>query len=411
MAAASKPELRRSDFDFHLPEALIARYPLERRDGSRLLVLDRSTGALRHCRFSDLPQLLDPHDVLVVNDTKVLPARFHGRKAVTGGKVELLLVEPIGGGDEAGRVDGVGVRVGADSRARPGAHPPGETRRFWRAMAQASKAIKPGTRILLSPRASSVSSSPPSTPSLRTSSLPFAADADIATSAALPEVRVVSVEGDGFVVVELPADAESLAQDFGTIPLPPYLGRSAEPDDTQRYQTIYASSDKAQSVAAPTAGLHFTPEVFEALRARGIGRAEVTLHVGPGTFLPMRAESLDEHRMHGERFEVGEEAAAQIAATQASGHRVVAVGSTSTRVLEAMGRPIRAGRGSTDIFIRPGHAFSNVDALLTNFHLPCSTLLVLVAAFADHAMIMNAYAEAVREGYRFFSYGDAMLIL
>ncbi|MBK8010568.1 MAG: tRNA preQ1(34) S-adenosylmethionine ribosyltransferase-isomerase QueA [Deltaproteobacteria bacterium] len=387
MVATPRSELRRSDFDFYLPDALIARHPLPRRDESRLLVLERTTGAVRHLKFSDLPELLDPKDVLVVNDTRVLPARIHGRKVGTGGKVELLLVEPVAAADPGG----VGPRV---------PHPPG---RLWRAMAQASKAIKPGARIALS--------APPSPSSLPS---PLPADPDPRMQELLemaPLIRVVSVEGDGFVVVELPVDVEALVLAFGTIPLPPYLGRVAEPEDAERYQTIYASFEKAQSVAAPTAGLHFTPQIFASLHARGIDRAEITLHVGPGTFLPIRAESLSEHRMHGERFEVGDVAAAKIAHAQANGHRVVAVGSTSTRVLEAIGRPIRAGRGTTDLFIRPGHVFANVDALLTNFHLPCSTLLVLVAAFADYATVMNAYAEAVREGYRFFSYGDAMLIL
>jgi S-adenosylmethionine:tRNA ribosyltransferase-isomerase len=282
----------------------------------------------------------------VVNDSKVLAARLFGQKP-TGGRVEILLVEPI---------DAPGLR--------------------WRAMAQASKAIRPGQSIELAPGV---------------------------------VVQVVEDEREGFFVLDLPEPGEELARRFGQLPLPPYLGRGAEPIDQERYQTIFAVEQQARSVAAPTAGLHFTKHLLGRLEARGIGRSELTLHVGPGTFLPVRHETIELHRMHKERWAVGEASAVRIARAKSEG-RVVAVGTTSVRVLETLGLPVRAGEGATDLFIRPGFEFEVVDAMVTNFHLPRSTLLMLVAAFAGRETILAAYAEAVREGYRFFSYGDAMVI-
>jgi S-adenosylmethionine:tRNA ribosyltransferase-isomerase len=225
------------------------------------------------------------------------------------------------------------------------------------------------------------------------------------------EIHVASVEGDGFVVLDLPMDAHRLARRWGEVPLPPYLGRNAEAEDRDRYQTVYARPDAEGSVAAPTAGLHFTPRVLGALRARRIESVSITLHVGPGTFLPVRTEKIEEHRMLPERYEMSAGAAEAIERTRARGGRVVAVGTTVTRVLDSIGRPARAGAGATSWFITPGHVFSSLDVLITNFHLPHSTLLMLVSAFAGHERILSAYREAVDKGYRFFSYGDAMLIL
>jgi S-adenosylmethionine:tRNA ribosyltransferase-isomerase len=339
-----------SDFDFELPEALIAQVPVTPRDASRLLVLPRQ-GRIAHRAFADLPSLLRAGDLVVFNDTRVIPARLVGRKADTGGKAELLLLEPLG----------------AEMGAR------------WRAMGQATKALRPGTR------------------------LQFGA----------LEATVEAALGEGFYEVQLDregAELEAALARVGRIPLPPYIRREAGADDTERYQTIFARSPG--SAAAPTAGLHFSPGVLAALEARGVPWAAVTLHVGPGTFLPLRVESLDEHRMHEERYEVPEATARAHAACRARGGRVVAVGTTAVRTLESAGSGgrLEAGAGRTSLFIRPGHRFQTVDLLVTNFHLPRSTLLVLVSAFGGRERVLAAYREAVLEGYRFFSYGDAMLV-
>lgn len=330
------------DFDFDLPDAAIARYPAAARDASKLLVLDRASDRISHHSFAELPSLLSPRDLLVVNDTRVLAARLFAKKAGSGGRVELLLIEPI---------DGVASSL------------------RWRAMVAASKAVRAGSSLVLEDGAL---------------------------------VSVVAAEGEGFVIVSLPAPAAELAARYGEIPLPPYLGRRAEDLDRTRYQTVYSKGEE-RSVAAPTAGLHFTPELLASL-----SHTAITLHVGPGTFLPVRVDDVEKHRMYSERFEVSASAAAAI--NGASG-RVVAVGTTVTRVLESLGRPIAATSGATDLFIRPGHTFRAVDAMITNFHLPRSTLLMLVAAFAGRDRILAAYREALARGYRFFSYGDAMLIL
>ncbi len=339
--------MRLEDFDYELPEAAIARRPADRRDASRLLVLRRDGEVLEHAGFVDLPRLLRPRDLVVVNDTKVLHARLQAEKKQTGGKVEILLVEPEASGG-------------------------------WRAMVNTSKPLKPGQVLVLS----------------------AAREVEITVRARLDE---------GFCVLALPD--EGVAARFGEVPLPPYLGRSPDAADAERYQTIFARAGAERSVAAPTAGLHFTREVMSALARRGIEWTRLTLHVGPGTFLPVRAERIEDHVMHAERYELDAVAADTIARTRAAGGRIVAVGTTVTRVLETIGTPVRACAGATDLFIRPGHRFQNADVLLTNFHLPKSTLLMLVAAFAGYDFTMRAYREAVKEGYRFFSYGDAMLIL
>jgi S-adenosylmethionine:tRNA ribosyltransferase-isomerase len=339
-----------SDFDFALPEDLVAQEPVSPRDASRLLVLPPA-GPPEHRRFAELEALLAPGDLLVFNDTKVIPARLVGRKG-TGGKVELLLCEPLDGG--------MGRR--------------------WRAMGQASKPIREGARIHFE---------------------------------AL-EARVLAAEGEGFYVVELDREGaalEAALERAGRIPLPPYIRRAPGELDRARYQTIWARSPG--SAAAPTAGLHFTEPLLARLEARGVARTAVTLHVGPGTFLPVRGDSIAEHRMHAERYEVSRAAADAVAACRARGGRVVAVGTTSVRTLESAfedGR-VATGPGRTALFVRPGHAFRTVDALVTNFHLPRSTLLMLVCAFGGTERVLAAYREAVARRYRFFSYGDAMLLL
>jgi S-adenosylmethionine:tRNA ribosyltransferase-isomerase len=341
--------MKLSDFDYPLPEELIAQEPVTPRDASRLLVLPPA-GPPDHRAFADLDALLAPGDLLVFNDTKVIPARLVGTKA-TGGKVELLLCEPLEGG--------LGRR--------------------WRAMGQASKPIRAGARL------------------------------EFDGLAAVVE----EPEGEGFYRVVLDRDGADLAaalERAGRIPLPPYIRRAPGPADRERYQTLWAR--EPGSAAAPTAGLHFTPELLARLDARGVRRAAVTLHVGPGTFLPVRGDSLEGHRMHAEAYEVPGAAAAEVAACRARGGRVVAVGTTTVRTLESAWRDgqVAPGGGRTALFIKPGHPFRAVDALVTNFHLPRSTLLVLVSAFGGTERVLAAYREAVARRYRFFSYGDAMLV-
>jgi S-adenosylmethionine:tRNA ribosyltransferase-isomerase len=340
--------LRLSDFDFELPEGAIARRPADRRDRSRLLRLDRHSGAREHRHFFELPELLQPGDLLVVNDSKVLKARLYTHKEGSGGKVEVLLIEPVSPTDD----------------------------RRWRAMVAASKPVRVGARLVL--------------------------------PGAEPLV-VEAVEGEGFVVVHLPEPALGLTERLGALPLPPYMERPAEAADAERYQTVYAAAGKEGSVAAPTAGLHFTPELLVALTERGIERANITLHVGPGTFLPVRTDDVAHHQMHAERFVIPEETAQAISRAKSEGRRVVAVGTTVVRTLESQSL-VLPGLGSTALFIKPGFEFRTVDALITNFHLPRSTLLMLVSAFAGTERVLAAYREAVASGYRFYSYGDAMLI-
>ncbi len=344
--------MKLSDFDFELPDDRIARHPVEKRDRSRLLVLNRTTGQLSHHRFHELPALLGPGDLLVSNNSRVLPARLYTQKVGTGGKIEALLVEPVE--DQVGEV--------------------------WRAMLSSSKKVKEGQKLSL------------------------AADQSIV-------LEVLKKESEGFCWLGLPQSAQSIAQKHGELPLPPYLGRKTEPEDSSRYQTIYSEGQVPRSVAAPTAGLHFTPEVFGELSQKGVGHCSVTLHVGPGTFLPVRGDSIEEHVMHQEHFLLSEESVRTIERAKAEDRRIVAVGTTVTRVLESLPQGLKVGPGATRLFIKPGHEFAHVGALLTNFHLPKSTLLILVSAFAGYDLTMKAYRTAVEEGYRFFSYGDAMLIL
>jgi S-adenosylmethionine:tRNA ribosyltransferase-isomerase len=344
-----------ADFDFELPGDRIAQEPLPERDASRLMQLDRATGAVRHRAFRDLPDLLEPGDLVVLNDTRVIPARLMGRKA-TGGAVEVLLLEPV---------------------ERPGAV-------AWRCLVRGSKSLRPGAPIDLGGGLSG----------------------EIVT------------KDDEACVVRFLADERTFdraVEALGQVPLPPYIhrepGDSRQEEDRRRYQTVFARVPGA--VAAPTAGLHFTPAILERLAGRGIETARVTLHTGEATFLPVRTEKVEDHRLYPERFEIPEEAAEAIGRARDRGGRVVAVGTTVVRTLEASalpGRRVRAASGRSDLFLYPGYEFRVVDALVTNFHLPRSTLLMLVSAFAGRENVLAAYREAVRSGYRFFSYGDAMLI-
>jgi len=358
-----------ADYHYDLPAALIAQHPADRRDHARLLAVDRSDPpALRDLRFAEIAPLLPAGAVLVVNDTRVIPARLRARKP-TGGNVELLLLEP----------------ADADRPAGP-----------WVALARSHKPLRPGAELVL----------------LDAAGRP----AGRGDSAGELVARIASPRrDDGTVLVELDAgrsDPEpplALLERLGDVPLPPYIERrgAADSTDRERYQTIYAREPGA--VAAPTAGLHFTPELFAALSARGIAVAPLTLHVGLGTFAPVREPDLRRLRLHSERYDIPEKTAELIA----SGRPVAAVGTTAVRALEAAAagpRAVRPGPGATSLFIGPGFGFQIVDHLVTNFHLPESTLLVLTCAFAGRARVLAAYRHAVAAGYRFYSYGDAMLL-
>lgn len=350
-----------SDYDFPLPADRIAQAPLAERDASRLLVLDRRTGAVVHHLYSELPDLLRPGDLLVLNDTRVVPARIRGRKRDTGGRAELLLVHPVDGASMA-------LALGEPTAAH-----------LWVCLGQASKGLKEGTVLEFG-----------------------------GGLAALVEAPV----GEGELGVRFtgPGTLGERLEAVGELPLPPYIDRAPTRDDASRYQTVYARVPG--SVAAPTAGLHLTPRLLERLAARGIGTTSITLDVGPGTFLPVRNEDESLHRMHPEVFHIPEDAAAAIARARREGRRVVAVGTTVVRTLESSAADgvVHAGAGRTELFLRPGDRFRVVEALLTNFHLPRSTLLMLVAAFAGRERVLAAYRTAVDMGYRFFSYGDAMLV-
>lgn len=337
--------MRRSDFHFDLPEALIAQFPLPHRGASRLLCLDGVSGSLDDRTFQDLPDLLRAGDLLVFNDTRVIPARLYGRKE-TGGRVELLIERLL----EPGRA---------------------------LAHVRSSKSPKPGTRILIGE-----------------------------DSPLLVEGR----QGELFEISSAQRDLEGLMQRHGHVPLPPYIDRADNEQDQERYQTVFARRPGA--VAAPTAGLHFDRQMLQRLAQQGVDSAWVTLHVGAGTFQPVRAEELNDHQMHSEYVEVGEGVCAKVARTRREGGRVVAVGTTSVRSLESavVSGELRPYRGDTRLFITPGYRFGSVDAMITNFHLPESTLLMLVSAFAGYRNVMHAYRHAVQQGYRFFSYGDAMFL-
>ena len=370
--------MKTSDFGYDLPPELIAQEPLPERDSSRLMVLDRATGRVSHRVFRDLPSLLQPGDLVVLNDTRVVPARLFGRREETGGKVEVLLLERC--------------------HDRPGSSQ-------WRAFTKSGGRLRAGECLKLA-----------------------------GGRARAKLVERLGEEGD-VLEIESREPVEEIMETAGYMPVPPYVKRGRrdpsgsgpdEPDaltllDRERYQTTYARVPGA--VAAPTAGLHFTERVFRALEERGIERAFVTLHVGPGTFRPVKVDTVEEHRMDPESYEIPPSTAEAICEARGRGGRIVAVGTTVTRTLEYSARlpgGIRPGGGRADIFITPGHEFRAVDVLLTNFHLPKGTPLLLASAFAragpeepltaGRDRVLAAYAEAVRERYRFFSYGDAMLI-
>jgi S-adenosylmethionine:tRNA ribosyltransferase-isomerase len=344
-------EYQLCEYDYPLDDSLIAQGPREDRDRARLMFLDRRSGRIDHGLFSDLDRYLQPEDVLVINNTRVLPARLKGRKVPGGGQVELLLVR---------RTD--------------------DTRQ-WEALVRGSVTI--GQHI----------------------------EFGVPDS---PTAVVRRDLGEGRKVIEWAGEAqiEDCLDRLGLMPLPPYIRRPPTPADCERYQTVYAEA--SGSVAAPTAGLHFTHALLDRIRARGVRIVPVTLHIGPGTFRPVRSEDIRGHRMDSERFEIGASAVEALEEARRNKGRIFAVGTTSTRVLESAATPtggFQAASGWTDLFITPGHSFRGVDALLTNFHMPKSTLLMLVAAFAGRRNVQRAYTEAVQERYRFLSYGDAMLAL
>ncbi len=338
-----------SDYDYDLPPEQIAQAPLAERSTSRLLVLDRSgVRPPEHRTFSDVVDLVPPGAVVVLNETRVIPARLLGRRASTGGRAELLLVGPV----------------------------PGCAHGDWEALVQTGGKPQPGEELLFGETGA---------------------------------VTLVELTAPGRWRVRFPAGAGALdvAAAHGQLPLPPYIKRAPGPEDDATYQTVYARVPGA--IAAPTAGLHFTPALLAALEARGVTVARLVLHVGLGTFCPVRVDDLAAHVMHAERYVVPPATRAAVEAARAEGRKVVAVGTTAVRALEAWAKTGQA-EGETDLFIRPGFRFQAVDAMVTNFHLPRSTLLALVAAFAGRERMLAAYAEAVARGYRFYSYGDAMFI-
>lgn len=344
--------MKTSDFLYDLPDELIAQEPVEERDSSRLLNLNRGSGDISHHTFSDLTTILEPGDRLVFNNTKVIPARLFALKE-TGVKVELLFTERI-------------------------------TDKQWKIIAKPARRLKIGTVV----------------------SLELDSSVQILVEAVTDDGgRIVAVAGGKFESID------SILEKYGAMPLPPYIEREAEIEDRDRYQTVYA--EKKGAIAAPTAGLHFTDRLLNRLKDMGVDSSFVTLHVGIGTFRPVKSEDPTEHPMHSEEYILDPQTVDEIRATQNAGGRVIAVGTTSVRVLEHCSRTgeLIAGEGSTDIFIMPGWHFKTIDGLITNFHLPGSTLLMLVSALAGRENILKAYEEAVRERYRFFSYGDAMIII
>ena len=353
--------MKTSNFDYELPQSLIAQTPIEPRDASRMMVLDRRRGTIEHRHFRDILDYLQPGDVLVCNESRVIPARLYGRKVPSGGKVELLLI------------------------ARRGEN-------LWEALARGRK-IRAGTRIEIGNKEQGDKrASPASRPS--------------------PSItaEVISETEAGGRLLRFDRAIEPLLDDLGITPLPPYIHEPLS--DAERYQTIYARV--RGSVAAPTAGLHFTPELIDEIGRKGIEFAFVILHIGLDTFRPIKEEQVEDHRIHTEYCQLPAEVADQLNCARAEGRRIIAVGTTSVRVLETAaraGKQIAPYSGWTDLFIYPGYPFRAVDVLITNFHLPRSTLLLLVAAFAGKDTMDRAYQEAIREEYRFYSFGDCMLIL
>ncbi|HEY4216358.1 MAG TPA: tRNA preQ1(34) S-adenosylmethionine ribosyltransferase-isomerase QueA [Gemmatimonadaceae bacterium] len=340
---------RTSDYDFELPESQIAQQPLARRDASRLMVVDRATGSISHRTFSDIVELTDPSDVLVVNRTRVTRARLLGTRR-SGAPAEILLLKPLGDGR-------------------------------YEAMVSPGGKLKPGRHVTIAPELSA-------------------------------EILEITERGTRIVKLESSLPLDEAIERFGHIPLPPYIERPDAPEDAERYQTVFAR--ETGSVAAPTAGLHFTADVLDALKSRGVARAEILLHVGAGTFKPVEVDDPAEHVMHEEWYSISPNVADTINTRRSAGGKSWAVGTTSVRTLESAATPdgvVHAGESETRIFLRPPYTFRAVDHLLTNFHLPKSTLIMLVAAFAGYELTMRAYRTAVEQGYRFYSYGDAMVII
>jgi S-adenosylmethionine:tRNA ribosyltransferase-isomerase len=375
------------DFDYELPEELIAQKPVKNRDESRLMIVDREKGTVSHKHFFDIIDYLEPGDCLVFNDSKVIPARIFGVKEGTGGKIEFLLIKNIGGDR-------------------------------WESMVRPGKRLQKGDRVLFGIDGAKyadfcdVKGSGAKNPEMLEieSTCPLAA-----------EVTGYGEDGTRIVEFEYKGVFPEVLDRVGMMPLPPYIDRDATDEDKEWYQTVYARHDG--SAAAPTAGLHFTKELIERIESKGVKTAYVTLHVGIGTFRPVNVDKVEDHHMHFEEYTISEEDAGIINAARREGGRIISVGTTSTRTLEsaavlsadeAEGKEaweVKPGSGSTDIFIYPGYEFKMVDCLITNFHLPKSTLLMLISALYDREKILEVYEEAVREKYRFFSYGDAMFIL
>jgi S-adenosylmethionine:tRNA ribosyltransferase-isomerase len=389
---------RVADFDFDLPEELIAQQPPAERGASRMLVLDRQTGAIADSIFPDLPSLLNPGDLLVLNDSRVIPARLYARRANLRGKqtpsglIEVLLTEPAApGGSGAGN---------------------------WRALVRPGRKVRPGDTLEFYPEHS--------VPDRFTNGHDFSRagsantnEEDLAPGSPLLRAEVLASGEFGERTLRFdPVAASSggffsILDQIGHMPLPPYIKRDDARTDRDRYQTVYSS--QPGSVAAPTAGLHFTPAILEAIRARGVEVANITLHVGLGTFAPLRVDRLDEIKLHRELYTLPNATAAALNRAKAEGRRIVAVGTTTVRTLEhvaleADGAPLAGHSGATQIFISPGFRFQLVGALLTNFHLPQSSLLMLVSAFAGRERVLDAYRHAVQNKYRFFSYGDCMFL-
>ena len=347
-----------NDFDYELPEELIAQKPQKDRDKCRLMVLRRKDNSIEHRHFFDILEYLKEGDCLLLNDSKVIPARLYGIKEGTGARVEFLLIKRI----------------------------EGDT---WETMVRPGKRLKPGDSVVFSDEDGK---------KLRADILDYGEDG----------TRIVKMDYDGILMERL--------EEIGSMPLPPYISRPSNDEDKDDYQTVYCHEEG--SVAAPTAGLHFTTELLEKAREKGVKTAFVTLHVGIGTFRPVKCETIEDHHMHFEEYSVSEETAEIVNETVLSGGRVISVGTTSTRTAESAAcfdeksgkYLLKAGSGSTDIFIYPGYEFKIIESLITNFHLPKSTLMMLVSALYDREHILKAYDEAVREEYRFFSYGDAMFI-
>ncbi len=336
-----------NEFDYELPEELIAQDPLEDRASSRLLILDKETGQLQHRTFRDIREEIHPGDCLVINNTRVIPARLYGTREGTGALVEVLLLKRIGGD-------------------------------LWETLVRPGKKARPGMVLDFGGQMKGT-------------------------------VEDIVEDGNRRIRFSYEGIFEEILDRLGEMPLPPYITHKLK--DRERYQTVYAKYDG--SAAAPTAGLHFTQELLEEIRAKGVRIAEITLHVGLGTFRPVKVDKVEEHHMHSEFYQVSEEAADLVNRTRAEGGRIIAVGTTSCRTLESASDEagvLHAGSGNTDIFIYPGYQFKIVDALITNFHLPKSTLMMLVSALAGKDNIMHAYQEAIRERYRVFSFGDAMFI-